>query len=112
MEVLGHALSNLPRSEIVVATKVGRYFPDVHDFTSERVTSSVHESMKRLHVDYLDVVQCHDIEFVDMDKVKKSIQTTYAQLISKHFQPYNVGIFCVHVCLHFCDTNSKTYAEL
>lgn len=68
-EVLGRALLDLPRSEIVLSTKVGRYGLEEFDFSAERVTASVNESMKRLNVDYLDVVQCHDIEFVSLDQV-------------------------------------------
>lgn len=46
--------------------EVGRYAPCVEnmfDFRAERVTQSVHESLARLGVDYLDIVQIHDPEF-------------------------------------------------
>lgn len=47
-QVLGRALKDLPREQIVVATKVGRYGMDAFDFSAERVTRSVHESLARL----------------------------------------------------------------
>ncbi len=47
-QVLGRALKDLPRAEIVVATKVGRYGPDDFDFSRARVTASVRESLQRL----------------------------------------------------------------
>lgn len=50
---------------------MGRYGPEVKDFdfSAERVTASVHESLARLQVPYLDVVQLHDVEFGDLDQV-------------------------------------------
>lgn len=78
--VLGLALPALPRSEIVVATKVGRYGPEVKDFdfSAARVTRSVHESLARLQISYIDIIQCHDIEFGDLDVV---IQETIPALL-------------------------------
>lgn len=67
--VLGKALRGVERSGYVLATKVGRYGDDAFDFTAARVKSSVHESLKRLGTDHLDLVQCHDIEFGDLDQV-------------------------------------------
>ncbi|KAL0089359.1 NADP-dependent oxidoreductase domain-containing protein [Phycomyces blakesleeanus] len=73
--LLGDALNELkeefPRSSYYIATKVGRYgyFAKDFDYSSERVKKSVEESMRRMHTDYLDIVFCHDVEFVDFDKV-------------------------------------------
>lgn len=53
MQVLGRALKDLPREEIFVATKVGRYGGGAFDFSAERVTKSVHESLERLQVSQL-----------------------------------------------------------
>lgn len=62
-------MTQLPRDAFVLSTKVGRYGPDKFDFSAKRVTESVDESMKRLGVDYIDLIQCHDIEFGDLDQV-------------------------------------------
>lgn len=67
--VLGKAFRELPRGSFVLSTKVGRYGADKFDFSAKRVTASVDESMKRLGVDYIDLIQCHDIEFGDLDQV-------------------------------------------
>jgi len=42
--------------------EVGRY-EEGSDFSGKRVEKSVLESMERLGVDYIDVMQCHDMEF-------------------------------------------------
>ena len=67
--VLGKALKGIPRDEYYLATKVGRYGDDLFDFSAGRVTASVDESLARLNVDYVDIIQCHDIEFGDLDQV-------------------------------------------
>ena len=67
--VLGKALRGVDRSSYVLATKVGRYGDAEFDFTGARVKRSVRESMARLGVDHLDLVQCHDIEFADLDQI-------------------------------------------
>ncbi|CAI8618024.1 unnamed protein product [Vicia faba] len=69
-EVLGKALKalNVPRSEYIVATKCGRY-GDGFDFSAERVTKSIEESLERLQLDYVDILQCHDIEFGSLDQI-------------------------------------------
>jgi L-galactose dehydrogenase len=66
---LGAALSGIPRDQYFLATKVGRYWEKEFDFSYKRVAASVDESLRRLRTDYLDVVQCHDIEFGDLDQV-------------------------------------------
>ncbi|GAA5167754.1 MULTISPECIES: aldo/keto reductase [Amycolatopsis] len=67
--VLGKALRGVDRSAYVLATKVGRYSDTEFDFSAERVTRSVRESLDRLGTDHLDLVQCHDVEFGDLDQV-------------------------------------------
>lgn len=67
--MLGKALRDLPRDQIVVSTKVGRYGQEQFDFSAERVTASVAESLARLQIPYIDLIQCHDIEFGDLDQV-------------------------------------------
>lgn len=71
MQLLGRCIKDLPREEIFVATKVGKYIPgEDEDFSADRVTKSVHESLKRMQLDYIDLIHCHDIESAkDMKQV-------------------------------------------
>lgn len=64
--VLGKALKQLPRDKYYLSTKVGRYGKDgvnTWDYSAKRATESVYESMERLNVDYIDLINVHDIEF-------------------------------------------------
>ncbi len=67
--VLGKALSEIPRDKYYLATKVGRYGESKFNFSAKRVKKSVDESLQRLNVDTIDVIQCHDIEFGSLDKI-------------------------------------------
>jgi L-galactose dehydrogenase len=67
--VLGRALRGVERDRYILATKVGQYGSDEFDFSASRVTRSLDESCARLGVDYLDLLQCHDIEFADLDQI-------------------------------------------
>lgn len=67
--VLGRALRGVDRDSYVLATKAGRYGPDTFDFSAARVVASVEESLTRLGTDHLDLIQCHDIEFGDLDRI-------------------------------------------
>ena len=64
--VLGKALKDIPRGKYYLSTKVGRYGKDgvnTWDYSARRAKESVYESMERLHVDHIDLINVHDIEF-------------------------------------------------
>jgi L-galactose dehydrogenase len=67
--LLGKALREIPRDKYYLATKVGRYGDAEFDFSAARVRASVDESLARLQVDHIDLIQCHDIEFGSLDQV-------------------------------------------
>jgi len=67
--VLGKALRTVKRDRYYLATKVGQYGEGEFDFSAARVTRSLDESCARLGVDYIDLLQCHDIEFVDLNQI-------------------------------------------
>lgn len=69
--LLGKAIKTVPRDKYIMATKVGRYGQDMKDFdfSAARVTASVDESLKRMGLSHIDVIQCHDIEFVSLDQI-------------------------------------------
>lgn len=64
--VLGKALREIPRDKYLLSTKVGRYGKDgvnTWDYSGKRATESVYESMERLGIDHIDLINVHDIEF-------------------------------------------------
>ncbi|GAB5593381.1 hypothetical protein Unana1_08281 [Umbelopsis nana] len=73
--LLGDALDGLkeefPRSSYYIATKCGRYgyTTKEFDYSAARTRESVQESLRRMKTSYLDIVYCHDVEFVPFDNV-------------------------------------------
>lgn len=67
--VLGRALRDIKRERYYLATKTGQYTNDDRDFSAARVTREFENSCARLGVDYIDLLQCHDIEFADLDQI-------------------------------------------
>ena len=70
--VLGKALPNIDRGKYYLSTKVGRYGKDgvnTWDYSARRAKESVYESLERLHIDYIDLINVHDVEFSDLNQV-------------------------------------------
>src|SRR6476619_2569919 len=67
--LLGIALKGVPRESYKLCTKLGRYDLEHFDFSAKRVAESVDVSLHRLGTDHLDIVLCHDIEFVPMQQI-------------------------------------------
>jgi len=68
-QVLGKALKGVPRDRYYLATKVGRYGDAEFDFSAQRTLQSVDASLRRLGVEYLDIIQSHDNEYGDLNQV-------------------------------------------
>ena len=77
--VLGKALKTIKRDDYYLATKVGRWGEEF-DFSPARIVKSVDESLQRLGVDYLDIYQLHDIEYVDIDAMINPALATLKEL--------------------------------
>src|ERR1051325_6871390 len=67
--LLGVALKGVPRDSYTLCTKLGRYDLQHFDFSAGRVAESVDVSLHRLGTDHLDIMLCHDIEFVQMQQI-------------------------------------------
>ena len=67
--LLGFALKSVPRDSYYLCSKLGRYAPNHFDYSARRVVESVDISLERMKVDHLDIMLCHDIEFVDLSQI-------------------------------------------
>ncbi len=67
--LLGQVLPDIPREKFYLGTKLGRYSGAHFDFSARRVEESVDISLERMHQDHLDIVLCHDLEFVEMSQI-------------------------------------------
>src|SRR5690606_21285409 len=67
--LLGRVLPDIPRDSYFLGTKLGRYSGAHFDVSARRVEESVDISLERMKVDHLDIVLCHDLEFVEMSQI-------------------------------------------
>lgn len=66
--------------------QVGKYGPgQPADFSGERCTRSVSESLERLGMDYIDVILIHDVEYIDdLQKARASALLTMHRAFVGH----------------------------
>ena len=84
--VLGKALQNIPREKYYLSTKVGHYGKDgvnTWDYSAKRAQESVYESMERLHIDHIDLINVHDVEFADLNQVVNETLPALVELREK-----------------------------
>jgi L-galactose dehydrogenase len=67
--LLGVTLQDVPRDSYILGTKLGRYDAAHFDFSARRVEESVDVSLHRMRTDHIDIMLCHDIEFVEMSQI-------------------------------------------
>ena len=79
-DLLGRALATdfvrttFPRASYRLLTKVGRIGAAHFDYSPQWIRRSVARSLHRLHTPYLDVVYCHDVEFVTPREVLGAVR--------------------------------------
>ncbi|MDE7475291.1 MAG: aldo/keto reductase [Duncaniella sp.] len=106
--VLGKALREIPRDKYYLSTKVGRYGKDgvnTWDYSAKRAKESVYESMERLGIDHIDLINVHDIEFADLNQVVNETLPALVELKEKGvvshvgitaLPPENIKLVVVH----------------
>ncbi|KAF2244353.1 Aldo/keto reductase [Trematosphaeria pertusa] len=79
-QLLGEALATpfvretFPRASYMLLTKVGRIGAEEFDYSAQWVRHSIKTSLERLHTSYLDLVYCHDVEFVSPAEVLEAVR--------------------------------------
>ena len=105
-ELLGKALDtpfvidNFPRRDYFLLTKIGRIASAEFDYSPQWIRRSIYRSLQRLHTSYLDVVYCHDVEFVSPEEVLaavtelRKIRDTSGQIKYIGISGYPVTVLC------------------
>lgn len=95
-QLLGAALADpflansYARQDYTIMTKVGRITASEFDYTPRWIRQSVARSLERFHTDYLDVVFCHDVEFVSREEAVQAVGVLFE--LQKAGVIRNVGI--------------------
>lgn len=97
--LLGKALKNIDRSRYYLSTKVGRYGNDgvnSWDYSAKKARESLYESMERLNVDCVDLINVHDIEFSDLEQVCRETLPALVELrdagLARHIGITNLNL--------------------
>jgi aryl-alcohol dehydrogenase-like predicted oxidoreductase len=78
--LLGEALihpsikPHFPRQQYYLLTKAGRLTANSFDYSPNWIRQSVARSLQRLHTTYLDLVYCHDVEYVSAAEVVTAVR--------------------------------------
>ncbi|ETN36604.1 uncharacterized protein HMPREF1541_08882 [Cyphellophora europaea CBS 101466] len=95
-ELLGAALSSTEissvyrREQYQIMTKCGRIASDQFDYSPAWIRKSVARSLQRFNTTYLDVVFCHDVEFVSLEEAATAVGTLFD--LKRQGMIKNVGI--------------------
>ena len=112
----------MPRESFILSTKVGRYGKDgvnTWDYSGKRAQESVYESMERLNIDHIDLINVHDVEFSDMNQVVNETLPALVELKEKglvghvgitdlQLENLEIGLLTMQLrtqlrrCLNFC----------
>lgn len=82
-KILGKALASAEvsdlykREDYFLMTKVGRIASEEFNYSPQWVRQSVNRSLERFQTSYLDVVFCHDVEFVSDTAVVAAVATLW-----------------------------------
>lgn len=79
--IMGIALKDLPRDKYYLSTKAGRFGWNEFDFSFKRIIRSAEESMKRLKVEFLDILNLHDIEYSNCRYLEQAMNEGIPALI-------------------------------
>jgi D-arabinose 1-dehydrogenase len=89
-----------PREDYFIVTKVGRIAGSEFNYSAAWVYKSIKRSITRLNTSYLDVVYCHDVEFVTAAEVLtavkelKRIRDTEGTIKYIGISGYPVSVLC------------------
>jgi len=85
--VLGRALHGIQRERYVISTKAGKYTEpggygkDELNYSEARIRRGLEESMRRLGVDYIDIVHLHDFEYQKFSKEQMAFEEGFPTLL-------------------------------
>ena len=96
-EVLGRTLTDLPRDQIVLATKAYWHFREdgtrYPDLSGEYLMQACEASLKRLNTDYLDLYQCHGFDpLVATDELVAALDKLRQQGKIRHYGTSNWNV--------------------
>ncbi len=88
--ILGQSLPK-NKENLILSTKVGRYGLNSFDFSKKTIQNSLEASLKRLKTDHINIIFCHDIEYVSKEIILNEAIPTLETLKQKGYLSH-IGI--------------------
>ncbi|KAL3420946.1 l-galactose dehydrogenase [Phlyctema vagabunda] len=114
-ELLGDAfsqpgvLANYQRNEYVLMTKVGRIKALEFDYSPAWVRKSIERSLSRLGTKYLDVVFCHDIEYVTTKAAVTAVGVLFELVLEGKIKYVGVSGYAIEQLIEVAKAARSTY---
>lgn len=115
--LLGEALSHpditkyYSREQYLLMTKVGRVTATHFDYSPTWVQQSVMRSLQRLRTTYLDVVFCHDVEFVPEEEVMEAIAVLLDMVRSGHIKYVGISGYRIDILARIAHRVQEQYSR-
>lgn len=116
-KILGAALSSADitsryqRQDYVLMTKVGRVKSEEFDYSPAWVRKSVERSLDRFRTGYLDVVFCHDVEFVSEEAVVGAVGVLWEFVAQGKVRYVGVSGYPVHKLVSVARKCKEAYGK-
>jgi aryl-alcohol dehydrogenase-like predicted oxidoreductase len=115
--LLGEALSHpdfalhYSRDQYLLMTKVGRITATQFDYSPAWVRQSVLRSLQRLRTSYLDVVFCHDVEFVPDEEVLQAVGVLLDMVREGRIKYVGISGYCIDVLTRIARRVREEYSR-
>lgn len=115
--ILGAALSHpritqkYRREDYILMTKVGRIASDYFDYSPQWIRSSVDRLLQRFKTTYLDVVFCHDVEFVGEAEAVGAVGTLFELVQQRRIRHVGISGYDLDVLSRIAKLVLQTYRQ-
>ncbi|KAJ5946516.1 hypothetical protein N7454_003355 [Penicillium verhagenii] len=115
--LLGAALSHpeitshYSRDQYFLMTKAGRISVNHFDYSPAWIRSSVLRSLKRLQTSHLDVVFCHDVEFVPEDEVLQAVGVLIDMVQEGHIRYIGISGYRIDILARLAHRVQAQYSR-
>jgi len=103
--------SKYDRSEIILMTKVGRIAALEFNYDPDWVRFSVNRSLERFRTSYLDVVFCHDVEYVTDEEAVVAVGVLYDFVRQGKINYVGVSGYCLDKLIRVSNLVRERYGR-
>ena len=112
-EALAHAdiANHYTRDQYLLMTKAGRISADHFDYSPAWIRQSVRRSLERLGTSYLDVVFCHDVEFVPEEEALQAIGVLVDMVQEGHIKYIGISGYRIDILMRLAHRTQEVYSR-